>query len=363
MKKRRVGILKPFRGTVRSMLDVYKQILDFNDIEYIDLDINDPEFWDKVKTIDLFLAKISQVDDDLNLATQIIPVINNFLKIPCFPNYPTVWHYDDKVKQYYLLKQFNFPITEAYIFWDKKKALEWAETTSYPTVFKLKGGSGSVNVTLIKNKGKAKKIIKRAFGKGILPYTYDFFGKLKAFNYDIKKIAKYLLRPLRNKYIRHINPYSNYTRHKNYVYFQKFLPGNTYDTRVAIVGDRAWAFKRFNRPNDFRASGSNNYDTRRDQLDMRMIKLAFEISHKLGFQSMAYDFVYDEDKNPSLVEISYTYGDYPEFSTGYFDPDLNWHDGKYVPEYLELVDSLNMPELKQPEIELDSPYAKATMLK
>lgn len=358
----KVGILKPFRGTYRPMLDVYEQILQHNKIEYKYLDINDENFWEEVKTLDLFLAKIAQHDDDLNLAKQIWPVINKEMNINCFPNWETLWHYDDKVKQYYLLKNHGFPIAECNIFWDKRKALEWADKTTYPVVFKLKGGAGSSNVTLIKNKQQAVKRIKKSFGSGIHPHYYDMRGKLKAYNYNMKKFAKFLLRPYYNKYFKRINAYTNYTRQKNYVYFQKFMPGNEFDTRIAILGKRAWAFKRFNRPNDFRASGSNNYDTRRDQIDMRMVKMAFEISSKLKFQSMAYDFVYDQDKNPVIVEISYTYGDYPEFSTGYWDPELKWHDGNYVPEYLELMDSLHMPELKQPEIELESPYKNAKMI-
>jgi hypothetical protein len=357
----KVGILKPFRGTYKSMITVYKQILDYNNIDYIDLDINNSTFWQEVKTCDLFLAKFSQIDDDLKLMSQILPVINLFLGINCFPNYNTAWHYDDKVKQDYLLRQFNFPIAESYIFWDKEKALNWAEYTEYPVVFKLKGGSGSANITLVKDKRHAKRLIRKAFGRGIHPHWYDIKGKLKAFNFDITKITKYFLKPYYKKYFRGVNAFSNYTRHKNYVYFQKYMPDNDYDTRVAILGKRAWAFKRFNRKNDFRASGSNNYDTRRDEIDKRMIKIAFDVSEKLGFQSMAYDFVYDKDKNPVILEISYTYGDYPEFSTGYWDQDLNWHNGNYVPEYLELVDALNMPELEQPDIELDSPYKKASM--
>jgi len=112
----RVGILKPFRGTVRPMLDVYRQILDFNGIEHVEMDINDPGFWDIARTIDLFLAKISQTDDDLALAAQIIQIMTNFMGVKCFPNYQTVWHYDDKVKQYYLLKQSGYPVIETYIF-------------------------------------------------------------------------------------------------------------------------------------------------------------------------------------------------------------------------------------------------------
>lgn len=358
-----VGILKPFRGTVRPMLEVYKQILDHNNISYIELDINNASFWDDVSKIDLFLAKISQTDDDLALAAQIIPVLNVFSKLCCFPDYQTVWHYDDKVKQYYLLKRCGFPVIDTYIFWDKLKALDWATKTQYPVVFKLKGGAGSSNVKLVTKKHQAVSLIKKAFGRGIHPYYFDLPGKLKASNYDMVKISKYFLKPLYRKLVTGATPLSNYTRQKNYVYFQKFLPGNEYDTRVCILGSRAFAFKRFVRKNDFRASGSNNYDMNRDTIDKDFVRLAFSISKKLGFKSMAYDFVYDERHDPALIEISYTYGDYPEFSTGYWDEDLVWHDGNYVPEYFELVDSLQMPDLKLPNIELDSPYKKARMTK
>jgi len=358
----RVGILKPFRGTYRSMLDVYKQILDYNNIEHIDLDINDPGFWDNLKSCNLFIAKFSQVDDDLNLMSQIMPVINIFLKIPCFPDFNTIWHYDDKLKQYYLLKQFGFPVADTYIFWDKVKALNWALSADYPLVFKLKGGSGSSNVTLIKSNKKARWLIRKAFNKGLHPHWYDMIGKVKAYNRDFVKISKYLIKPYYNKYFKGINGFPNYTRHKNYVLFQKYFPDNEYDTRVAVLGKRAWAFKRFNRKNDFRASGSDMYDTRIDGIDKRMLRIAFDVSAKLGFQSMAYDFVYDKDRQPVILEISYTYGDYPEFSTGFWDAELKWHDGNYVPEYFELMDAMNMPDLKQPVIELDSPYKKASML-
>jgi len=358
----KVGILEPFRVIKCPILDVYRQILDYNNIEHIKLDINDSEFWVKVKSIDLFLSKISHIDDDLKLAATIIPIINNVLKIRCFPNYSTVWHYDDKVKQYYLLSQFDFPIVDSFIFWDRKKALEWARTADYPVVFKLKGGSGSANVTLIKNYTSAKKVINKSFSRGIHPHFYGLSGKFKAYNYDTKKILKFLFRPYYNKYFRKINGYSNYTRHKNYVFFQKFLPNNKFDLRVAILGKRAWAFKRFVRPNDFRASGSNHYDARRDHIDMRAVRIAFDISKKMKFQSMAYDFLYDPENNPLIVEISYTYGDYPEFSNGYWDEELNWVDGKFVPEYFELMDALNYPDLKQPDIKLNSPYTNAKML-
>ena len=357
-----VGILKPFRNMHYSALDVYKQILDYNGIDYIDLDINSNSFWSEIKNLNLFLAKIAHNDNDLALAAQIIPIINLFLNIPSFPDYNTVWHYDDKVKQYYLLKSMDFPVIDSYVYWDKIEALKWAENTSYPVVFKLKGGAGSANVKLVKSYKQAKSLIKKSFGRGIHPYFFDLPGKFKAFNCDKKRLIKYLIKPTYYQITGKASPFINYNRHKNYVYFQKFLPDNKYDTRVCILGERAYAFKRFVRKNDFRASGSNYYDMDRNTIDKNMIKIAFDISTKLNFQSMAYDFIYDENKNPLIAEISYTYGDYPEFSNGYWDKNLIWHSGHYFPEYFELVDALHMPELKLPHIEINSPYKKAKML-
>ena len=358
----KVGILQSLGSANPSMLAVYEQILDYNNIEYVRLDINDDNFWSEVKTLDLFLAKVDLFDDNLQLAEHIWRVVSEQLNIPCFPSMSTVWHYDNKVKQYYMLKNTDFRIAESFIYWNKKKALDWAENTSFPKVFKLKGGAGSSNVTLIRSNRHAKSIIKKSFGRGIHPYFYDIFGKLKSFNYSPKKCLKYFVKPIYNKIVKKKDPFANYLKHKNYVYFQEFYGGNDCDIRVAIVGDRAWAFKRFTRPNDFRASGSNNYDCRRSEMDMDIVKIAFDVSKQFNFQSMAYDFVYDEKGKPIIVEISYTYGDYPEFSNGYWDRNLHWHDGSFVPEYLELKDALKMETLKQPKIELTSDYKNASML-
>ena len=53
---------------------------------------------------------------------------------------------------------------------------------------------------------------------------------------------------------------------------------------------------------------------------------------------MAYDFIYDRQKQPRIVEMSYCFGDYPEFSTGYWDESMNWHEGRFLPQYFELAD-------------------------
>lgn len=49
-------------------------------------------------------------------------------------------------------------------------------------------------------------------------------------------------------------------REKKYILFQEYLPDNEFDTRVTVIGNRAFAFRRFNRKKDFKASGSGEID-------------------------------------------------------------------------------------------------------
>jgi len=354
-----VGIHRAVHEKVDPELEIYRKILQYNDIDYIDLDSSDPGFWQDVSRLTHFIYKWSHSHSDHQIANAIIPVIQYHMGIKCFPDWETSWHYDDKIKQAYLLKVNGFPVCESYVFYHKNKALEWLQSAEFPLVFKLKNGSGAYNVKLIHKKAHAKKMIGRSFRmSGINQDREGLYNTLKTFNFNLNKIYRYYGIKIRNWLIgKDTSPF--WQKQKNYVLFQKFMPDNAYDTRVQITGKRAYAFIRYNRPNDFRASGSNDWSIDHDKINMEFVKIAFKVSKKLGFQSMAYDFIYDEKHNPVIVEMSYCYGDYPEFSTGYWDEGLVWHAGRFVPQYLELMDLLELPDLRQPDIQVNSPYLKA----
>ncbi len=208
---------------------------------------------------------------------------------------------------------------------------------------------------MLKSRSKAKSLTRKIFKRGIHQEKIGLINRLKVFNFSLYKYYRFYGIKIRDYLVG--KDYSKMWQvQKNYVLFQKYLPNNDYDTRVAVTGNRAFAFKRFNRPNDFRASGSNNWDIDQNSIDKEFIRIAFEVSKRLKFKSMAYDFIYDENHKPSIVEISYCYGDYPEYSTGYWDTNMIWHPGRYWPQYFELVDLLQMPDLKQPEMIATSSY-------
>jgi hypothetical protein len=85
----------------------------------------------------------------------------------------------------------------------------------------------------------------------------------------------------------------------------------------------------------------------------------------MDFQAMAYDFIYDQKKQPVIVEMSYMYGGagYPDFMNGYWDAQLNWIEGRYWPQHFELMDLLNRPDLKcPPDLDNSTNYRKVKPL-
>ena len=109
-----VGIHNRYSDTKHDDIEIYKKILEFNGIDYIELNCSDRNFWDQVSKIDRFIYKWSNASNDYQIAHAILPIIENHLKIKCFPNQATCWHYDDKIRQYYLLKAYGYPVAEVY---------------------------------------------------------------------------------------------------------------------------------------------------------------------------------------------------------------------------------------------------------
>lgn len=262
--------------------------------------------------------------------------------IKTFPNFNTGWHFDDKVGQKYLLEANKLPFINSYIFYDKKTAIHWANSTIFPKVFKLRGGAGSTNVKLVNTKKECNKLIKKAFnGKGNNEFnTYqaikDYFGKFretKQLSYIVKAIGVTFLKPNARKLL---------NKDIGYVYFQDFIPKNYSDTRVIVIGNRAFAIKRLVRENDFRASGSGKIIYDKNEINLSCVNLSFHVAQKIKSHCIAIDFVFNDNNNPLIIEISYGFSaDAYKKCPGYWDTDLNWHNEPVKPEDFIIEDLIN----------------------
>ena len=119
------------------------------------------------------------------------------------------------------------------------------------------------------------------------------------------------------------------------------MPGNQGDTRVTIIGNRAFGFLRANRPGDFRASGSGRIDHDPARVDPNCVELAFTVARRLDTQSMAFDFVLNPHGEPRILEMSYAYQAEAVYNCpGYWDEGLGWHEGHVWPQDAILEDLL-----------------------
>lgn len=308
-------------------------------IDYKIVNAFDNDIVEQLKDCDIFMWHHHHGKfEDVILAKNILFSLEH-AGVKVFPDFKTGWHFDDKVAQKYLLEAINAPLVPSYVFYNKATALNWAKNTSYPKVFKLKGGAGASNVKLVKTQSQAISFINQAFGKGFaqfdrLEYLKERFNKFKSgkdsFLGVIKGLARIFIIPEFAK---------KQPKELGYVYFQDFIPNNDSDVRVIVIGNKAFAIKRLVRENDFRASGSGNIDYT-NNIDPECLKISFKAHQKLNSQCTAFDFIFSQDKKPLIVEVSYGFSvEAYDSCTGYWSKDLKWHESKIQPQQW-MVESL-----------------------
>jgi glutathione synthase/RimK-type ligase-like ATP-grasp enzyme len=262
--------------------------------------------------------------------------------IAVYPNDGSYWHCDDKISQHYLFEALGVPRCINHIFYGKKEAMEWANTATYPKVFKLRCGASSSNVQLVRSKRDAVKLINKMFGSG-LKATPGLFDDLatKSYKHHAKRDWKAVCKRLPATVSRIITALRTIPKERGYVYFQDFVANNDHDTRVVIIGKRAFAYRRMVRANDFRASGSGKFDVSPEMVDPRCIDLAFQISRKIESQSLALDFLFDDSNSPIVVECCYAFGvGFVPLIEGYWDDQLQFQRMRITPPQAILEDFL-----------------------
>ena len=292
---------------------------------------------------------LSMLPTQLQAASLLLNSLEHNHAMPVFPNWKTRWHFENKIAQHYLFRILDIPTPRTHVFWNKEEALNWLNSVSFPLVFKLARGASSINVEKVTNLRRAKQKVNSAFsGSGILsePGYYPVRRRLGSDKVR-NSMANLLIRFFAGFRYIFSGKYPPLPRdwwmpEKNYVLFQELLEDNKYDTRITVIGDRAFAFRRFNRPNDFRASGGGKINHNPGEIDMNAVTMAFRISKMGGFQSMAYDFLYDATKTLCVSEMCFGYQNVAVHNCpGYWDSHLNWHEDSMWPEEAHVIDFIH----------------------
>ena len=290
------------------------------------------DFFEQLSGCDGFMWRFGYSPAPRLFAKRLLPAIEQGFGIPVFPSFETVWHFEDKIAQSYLLSAAGLPTPATWILWDRSSALDFSRAAAYPLVLKLAFGYQSSNVRLLNSFEDASYWIEQMFGPGVTglrppgPAWRDALHR-----------GRGALRHLRGASAVEDLEYSELQH--GYFYVQEFVPGNSHDIRVTVIGNRAFVFRRFNRPGDFRASGSGRIDWDPDQIDEASVRLAFRAARRFHTQSLAVDLL-QRGGQPLLTEISYTYAswavrDCPGHWVLQGDADtgsLSWTEGRMHPE-------------------------------
>ena len=255
--------------------------------------------------------------------------------IKVFPSTKHLWHFDDKVAQKYFFDIHGFNHARTDIYFSNREAIRASQLHEYPFVMKLRRGSASSNVFLIKSPIQARLKIWKSFNRGYSLYNvFSRYSDLVRKEPNvIKKFLLFLKWPLR-----YVFPpkYSRLAaKERGYVMMQDFIPNKGEDIRVVVAGNRAVALKRIVRAGDFRASGSGDMSYPNEHLDKDIVATAFDIADKLEVGSIGIDFIQGKDGNNYVIEMSYGFPseNFLEGASG------SWNrEGKFLEEPIHVQD-------------------------
>lgn len=303
------------------------------DIEAVAVDVFAQDIIEQIATCDAFMWRYDPSALPRLYADRLLRAVEDGLHMPVFPSLKSRWHFEDKVGQYYFLAAARFPIPATHVFWTREKAAAFCDTTAYPFVIKLANGDKSSNVQLVRNRREALYYVEQMFNWGAVSLGYRPASKPRLLLRRLRA-ASHILGG-RNPY--GLNPYVNLQH--GYFLAQEFIPDNDFDVRVTITGNRAFVFRRFNRPGDFRASGSGRRDWDPGKIGEDAVRMGYRIARRLDAQTVTVDFV-RRGGELLIIELGLMYASWcVRDCPGHWElegsPDtgkLEWVEGKMHPE-------------------------------
>lgn len=286
------------------------------------------------------------VNADLMEAQHILDIAEKKgLKV--YPDHQTGWHFDDKVAEMYAFQAVEAPIPDSWVFYEEEKCISWLESTAnYPLVAKLRRGSGSNNVKLLKNCSEAKKYAHRMFGRGYSPaqsLAYKAYSKIQSahdlatFKRRMKQIPNFLKARMFGK---------GMPDERGYCYFQEFTPNDGYDIKVVVVNGKCSYCARKTRKGSFKASGGGEFYYDDKLMTKQIIRSAFDTAEKLAMQCVGFDYVVDNCSGQGkIIEMCHGFDAEAVYNcNGYWDRELVWHEKPLNPPVEMLAELLKTEE-------------------
>ncbi|GJL53988.1 MAG: hypothetical protein NPIRA02_11200 [Nitrospirales bacterium] len=300
---------------------------------------DEEHFFSQLKGSEAFMWAFWNAPTSRELGKRMMAALEHVNALTIFPNWRTSWFFEDKISQRYLMEASGIPTPTTWVFWRRQDAIDFLKQAKYPIVLKLAFGICSDNVCLLHNIEEGEYWVAKLFGEGVttlrIKEPRPLFREMAARGRDAAKALLGMTPPVEN---------TSPDIQRGRILFQEFIPDNDHDLRIIVIGKRAFAFRRMNRPGDFRASGSGLIDWNPQQIDEASIRLTLNLAKKLGQQVITFDIVH-RNNEPVIVEMSYYYEAWTVFQCpGHWvlkDNALEWIEGKMKAEDAIFVDLIH----------------------
>jgi hypothetical protein len=185
-----------------------------------------------------------------------------------YPDIAAMWIYESKRRMHYWLAAERFPHPTTWIFYNRDDALTFAHSAELPIVTKTDLGAVASGVRIIRTRDELLRLVRRAFGPGILRRGAD----------------------------RRDRQWSN-------VLFQRFIPAAS-EWRMIRIGASYFGYEKL-RVGDFH-SGTERWRYVRPPDDL--LELTHEITERGGFTSMSVDVLVDQNGGAYINELQGVFG-------------------------------------------------------
>lgn len=303
-------------------------------IEYEMIDLFACNAIEKLREADCLLWHFGQYRYADMLEARSILYSAKLMGLKIFPDYSEAWHFDDKIAEMYALQAVGAPMPKSWVFYnlDTLKDVLSRKELSFPIVAKLRTGSGSHNVKLLRSEKELMKYGKTMLLQGGFDPSPNVVFKTMS-NIRSSHNLKTLISKAKRapEFFGTLHGAREFPNEKGYVYLQEFIPNEGYDLKVVVVGDKCSGLVRPIRRNDFRASGGGEVFFEKKYFTEQVIKSAFAVADALGTQCIGFDYVVDSRNGQGMiVEMSYGFAHEAVMASGgWFDRDFQWHEEEF----------------------------------
>lgn len=265
LKETVIGLVRD--SSVHPYYTKFERFLKNNNILYDYFDIHANSWIEGAKIFDVIIWRPGSSPWEIEEAREKIYVLERVLNKFVYLSYDEIIYYENKIFQYYILKNLGVPVIETFISFDYDEVVNWIQKTEYPIVSKVRTCSASHGVILLRSEKQAKKYTEKVFRTGF-PHYWPFL------------------------------------KQKNYVFFQKYIKNKGFDLRVIIIDEHnIFGYYREVPKGDFRASGRGRVVKK--EIPKGAIKIALDITKKLKFTNLSVDFLQSiEDNKLFVIETS-----------------------------------------------------------